>query len=131
MSGESDLQRMIDSLKALGDLGTVAAPDCAREIREVLEANTRKGVDPYGEVWPRRKKDGEQALQGAEKALYCAPLGNTIVMRIKGPEARHHLGRGTGEVVRKQIPDKAKLPKNLIEAVTKVLTHHFNLMVKK
>lgn len=131
MSGEADLQRMIDSLKALGDLGTVAAPDCAAEIRAVLEANTRKGMDPYGEVWPLRKKDGQQALQDAEKALYCAALGNTIVMRIKGPEARHHLGKGTGHIVRKQIPDQAKLPRNLIDAITRVLTRHFRLTVKK
>lgn len=130
MSAERDLQRMIESLQELGTLNTVAAPDAAREVLEVLEDNCRRHQDPYGVPWPPRKKDGEPALDGAEKQLYCAAIDNRILMRVKGPYARHHLGKGKGETFRRQIPDRPKLPQNIIDAITRALSRHFNRMVK-
>jgi hypothetical protein len=131
MAAEQDLQKMIASLQALGDLENSAAPDVADDIKQVLVENDKAHMDPYGKPWAVRKEDGEPALDDAEQSLRVAAVGNRIIMRIKGPYARHHLGKGSNKTQRKQIPDQPKLPDNINKAITEVLTRHFNLSVKK
>lgn len=130
MSAEQDLQRMIASLQKLGDLENTACPDVAEDIKQVLVDNDRKHLDPYGKPWPVRRADGQPALDDAEQALRVAAVGNRIIMRIKGPFARHHLGKGANKTQRKQIPDQPKLPDNINKAITDVLIRHFRLAVK-
>src|SRR3954468_17356324 len=130
MSADQDLQNMVKALQELGDLENDAAPNCAEEIKRVLVDNDKSHVDPYGKPWPVRREDGQPALDGAEQALRVAAVGNRIIMRLKGPFARHHLGKGANKTQRKQIPDQPKLPDNINKAITDVLIRHFNLAVK-
>jgi len=130
MAAEQDMQRMIASLQKLGELENAAAPDVGEDIKQVLVENDRKHIDPYGKPWAVRKEDGEPALDDAEQSLRVAAVGNRIIMRIKGPFARHHLGKGSNKTQRKQIPDQPILPDNINRAITEVLTRHFTLSVK-
>lgn len=130
MSGEKSLQQMIASLQRLGQIDDTAAPDCARAVLEVLKDNCRKHVDPYGKKWAPRKEDGKPALDGADETLRVGAVENKIIIRTTGPNARHHLGKGTGHVVRKQIPDQRRLPDNINEALLEAVANIFNQTVR-
>lgn len=118
------LDAHIARVRGLGDLAIEAAPECAVELEDALHAQIARGEDPDGEKWPPRKDTGEQPLQGAAKALAVAPIGKMVFCRLRGPEARHHLGRAKGGTVRRILPVQG-LPDHLAQAVKAGLTRKF------
>lgn len=115
----SELDRMIAKIRATPDLVSGVAREAAWEWERTLQEQIREGRGPDGEAWARRKEDQGQALQTAAKALVVVPVGTTLLARLKGHVARHHLGRARGGVTRAILPSKG-IPKTAAEAIRKV-----------
>lgn len=127
MSGLTEFDRMIETIRDLPGLGRRAAPDVAEVIELALERTIAAGTTPAGEPW-QPTRDGRTPLTGAAKALGVASVGSTIYVRLTGPEARHHLGTAAGGIERQVIP-RAGLPPAMAEAVRAVLNRHFEEMI--
>jgi hypothetical protein len=123
MSGSDQLDAMIATIKKLPDLGKQAAPDVARAVETELQRTIAAGTTPDGEPW-KLTKDGDRPLTGAAKAVAVVAVDTTVFVRLTGPEARHHLGRGRGGVTREVIPTKA-IPAKMASAIRDVLLRHF------
>lgn len=119
----SDLDAMIATIRKLPELGKQAAPDLALAIENELQRTIAAGTTPDGEPW-KLTKDGDKPLTHAAKAMTVVAVGSTIFVRLTGPEARHHLGRGRGGVVRQVIPTD-HIPAKMADAMRSVLARHF------
>jgi hypothetical protein len=119
----SALDRMIASIRQMPELGKRAAPDVAHALEAALQTTIAAGKAPDGTAW-QLTKTGDVPLTGAAKVLGVAAVGPVIYMRLRGPEARHHLGRARGGVVRPIIPTGA-LPPDLVKVIDPVLDRHF------
>lgn len=128
MSGLDQLDAMIATISKLPELGKRAAGDVALAVEAELHPTIAAGTTPDGEPW-RPTKDGGRPLTGAAKALAVVPVGTTIYIRLTGPEARHHLGRGRGGIAREVIPTK-RIPTAMATAIRVVLARHFEQMTK-
>lgn len=126
MSGEDQLDAMIATIRKLPELGKQAAPDVAAAVEADLQRTIAAGTTPDGKPW-KLTQDGERPLTGAAKALAVVAVGTTVFVRLTGPEARHHLGRGRGGVVREVIPTK-RIPAKMATAIRSVLERHFTAM---
>ena len=123
MSGLDQLDAMIATIRKLPELGKQAAPDVALAVENELHRSIAAGTTPDGKAW-QLTKDGARPLKDAAKALAVVPVGTTIFVRLTGPEARHHLGRGRGGVTREVIPTK-EIPARMATAIRGVLVRHF------
>ena len=128
MNDLAQLDAMIATIGKLPDLCKLAAGDVALAIENDLHRTIAAGTTPDGEAW-KPTKDGERPLTGAAKALAVVPVGTTIYVRLTGPEARHHLGRGRGGVVREVIPTK-QIPAPMATAIRAQLAKHFEQVTK-
>ena len=117
------LDAMIATISSLPELGKRAAGDVALAVAAELHRTIAAGTTPAGEPW-QPTKDGARPLTGAAKALVVVAVGSTIYVRLTGPEARHHLGRGRGGVVREVIPTK-QIPAAMARAIRAELGKHF------
>lgn len=123
-TGVAELDRMIATCRAVGGLAERAAPDVADAIRAELERNIAAGVTPDEEPW-QLTRDGRVPLRNAATKLYCGAVGTTIYVRLIGPEARHHLGRARGRIVRQVLPTSSRIPTTMAATVRDVLARHF------
>jgi hypothetical protein len=117
------LDAMIATIGKLPELGKRAAGGVALAVETELQRTIAQGTTPDGKPW-QPTKDGARPLTGAAKALAVVPVGTTIYVRLTGPEARHHLGRGRGGVVREVIPIKT-IPAAMASAIRAELARHF------
>jgi hypothetical protein len=117
------LDAMIATIGKLPELGKRAAGDVALAIETELQRTIAAGTTPDGKPW-QPTKDGGRPLTGAAQALAVVPVGTTIYVRLTGPEARHHLGRGRGGVVREVIPTHT-IPAPMASAIRAELVRHF------
>lgn len=123
--GDTQLEAMIARIRSLPQLAREAAPDAADVVREELERTIKAGTDATGDPWVPRKSDGGKPLSGADKAVFVAPIGSRVFVRVKGYIARHHLGRARGGVFRPVIPVKG-IPPRMVAGIKRVLTSHFH-----
>src|SRR3954471_14793920 len=119
----SDLDAMIATINKLPELGKRSAGDVALAVEAELRRTIASGTTPDGRPW-QPTKDGARPLAGAANALAVVPVGTTIYVRLTGPEARHHLGRGRGGIVREVIPTKT-IPAAMASAIRAELVRHF------
>lgn len=122
--GFAELEAQIARLQRVAELPRLAAPDVAEALQEELEAQIARGQGPDGEAWAPRQEDGGQPLRGAAQALGVAAVGTTVIARLKGPEARHHLGRAKGGIVRRILPVQG-IPDPMTRAIKRVVTEKF------
>lgn len=110
-------------LDRLADLGSRSAPAIAVQLEGEILGNVRKGVDPDGKAWAPTQ-DGHVPLQGAGAELAVVPLKSSVVARLTGVHARHHLGAVRGGIARRILP-VASLPASMARAITAALTTEF------
>jgi hypothetical protein len=81
------------------------AVDGADIIRDEIESNIARGVDPNGRAWPATD-DGHAPLADAMKSVTVKADGVAIHASVKSGsvEERHHLGKVRGGKVRQIIP---------------------------
>lgn len=123
-NGFSELDAMIQRVQRIEGFVRDAAPDVAEALEDELHAQIARGEGPDGRKWAPRADDGGQPLRGAAKALAVVPVGTTIFARLKGPEARHHLGIAKGGTVRQILPVR-NLPNPVVRAFKRVLRERF------
>ncbi len=116
------LNQMIARLKGIPDLVKSVLPECAAECHAVIAENVAAQVGPDGEPWPPGK-DGRPVLANAAAAVTAQAIGTVILLRVSGPEARHHLGIGKGRVQRRIIPTR-KVPQAMTKALSRVISRH-------
>ena len=127
-AASAEVQSMIASLKAFGDLSTVM-PKLTRAVAVEIERTIAAGTNPYGEPW-KPTIDGHQPLRNAMKAVTVGAGEQTIFVRVKGVEAKHHLGAVWGKKVRRIIPSKKRIPDPIAAAMKRVLDEHFDQTVR-
>ncbi len=102
---------------------TDAAPDVAEALRVEIEHSIADGMAPDGEPWKLTKK-GTEPLRNAAAHLFVAGVGTSIVVRLKGVEARHNSGTARGKIVRRILPNR-KFSAPIVAAIKRVLGEHF------
>jgi hypothetical protein len=123
-NGIYEIEKQIKRLREVALLPREAAPAVAEALQLELEKQIAAGKDPDGTTWAPRKEDGGKPLVGAAKALAVVPIGSYVLARLKGPEARHHFGRGKGGTVRQILPTRA-LPQAMVRAIQAVIEEKF------
>lgn len=124
MSGESELQEMINSLRKLPGEMKAATPEIAKGVKAAIAANIAAGRAPDGTAWKPRK-DGGQALQNAAAKLDVKAIGTVVLGTISGPEAIHHYG--TKKDPKRQIlPQSGEMPSNIADAFRQGLIKRFD-----
>ncbi len=116
---DNELDKMIAQLRAIPDLVEKVLPEVAAECHKVIAENVAAQRGPDGTPWPKGK-DGHPVLVNAADAVTASAIGNVILIRVSGPEARHHLGIAKGKVKREIIPTR-KIPKPMVEAMKRVI----------
>lgn len=112
---------MIVRLRALPKIVEEALPAVAREVEQIIAGNIDAQRGPDGVPWPRPADRTESiVLRNAMKSISVKAIGNVILARVSGPEARHHLGIAKGRTTRPLIPTK-KLPQPFVEAMRRVI----------
>lgn len=117
------LDAHIARIRALPELGRRAAPEVAEAIKLELQRQIAAGVDPEGNPWVQTE-DGRKPLATAADALTVGAQGSTVIMRLRGHIARHHLGRVKGGIVRRVLPTTT-IPAPLARVITRVLAERF------
>lgn len=121
--GRAALDAHIRRIRELPGLVDRAAPEVARAVERELQLQIRRGETPSGRSWKLRA-DGGAALVNAGKALTVRVVGKVVLVRLEGPEARHHLGAVRGGV-RRQILPTASIPEDMAEAIGDAFTREF------
>ena len=127
-AGDVALEQMLAKLRQLPELAERAAPEVAHVVREELERQISKGTDPNGKAW-KKTLDGRQPLIGAAKALGVTAIGPRVIAVLRGPEARHHLGRARGGIVREVLPGK-EIPRAWSGPIKRALANEFQLTME-
>lgn len=113
---------MIRKLGELEELDKLSAEDAKDAVEEEMSRQLRRGLSPDGKAW-KKTKSGKAPLRNADKALRIRLVGKSIVMRLEGRYARHHLGAVRGKVRRAIIPTgriTAPISRALKKAISKV-----------
>ena len=124
----AELDALIARVRKLPELAQRAAPDVARVVEAELHRTIAAGTTPYGEPW-KLTQDGAKPLVHAADALAVVAVGTTIYVRLTGPEARHHLGRGRGGVKREVIPTRG-IPPRMAAPIRAAIGRCFTELVK-
>lgn len=122
-AGVASLRRMIAKLNELGDIAEIAAPRVAEKLEELTAANIAIGVGPDGAAW-KLTAEGAKPLRNAAKALSSGSVGAVAILRLEGPEVRHHAGTARGRVRRQILPSR-KLSAPATEAVRAIASEIF------
>lgn len=125
--GDAQLQAMIERLHSVPEVIDAAMPDCVDAMRAHLQKTIAAGTDSYGKAL-KLTKEGDQPLQHAAKSLHVAVAGRTLFVRLTGVEAKHHLARVRGRVMRPLIPIR-EIPPAVVELMRKALTEHFQQQI--
>ncbi len=126
--GFAMLQQHIERLRSLPKLVEESAPAVAVAIERELGAQIARAETPAGEPW-KPTASGSAPLRGAARALRVGAIGSTIIIRITGHHALHHMGIAKGRVKREIIPSK-DLPAPMAKAIGDVLRDAFDNHMK-
>lgn len=122
--GRAALDAQIKRLRSLPRaLTRDAAPKIAKAVELEIRAQIARGVGPDGKPWKATEAGGRPLRHAAEHVTVVA-VGDVIVVRVDGVEARHHLGAVKGGVKRPIIPTGA-LPDPIARAIGRVIAEQF------
>lgn len=117
------LDAHIARIRALPELARKAAPDVALAVEAELERTIAAGTSADGVPWKPRKAGGKP-LAGAAAALAVVAVGSSVIVTLRGPEARHHKGWAKGGIRRPVIPVK-DIPPAMAAAIKDVIAKRF------
>lgn len=121
--GFAQLDAHIARLEALAAMPERAAPAVARGLEREILGNVRRGVSPDGKAWTPTQA-GNLPLQNTGSELAVVAVRSTVVARLTGIHARHHLGAVRGGIARPILPASA-LPVPMVSSITEALTSEF------
>lgn len=101
----STIADMIADIQRMAEAVAQSAPAVAKDLERAVQGQIRAGRTPEGETW-QQTAEGEQPLQHAAKALTVVGAGKTLILRLRGPEARHSKGTARGRIKRQILPEK-------------------------
>ncbi len=127
MAAENNLDLMVAELRALPGAAKAAAAEVGEAVREVIAENVAAQRGPDGEAWP--KSPTGDVLTGAAAKISITTSSGVVILRLSGPEARHHLGIARGKVLRRILPTR-KIPAPMVEAIRRVLVKRMKDAVK-
>lgn len=113
----------IRRLQALEGMTERAAPDVAEALRQEILSTAGAQQGPRGTPWTPGKA-GQPVLRNVDSHLSVRALGDTIVAKLTGHYARHHLGAVRGKIQRKIIPTRG-LPDAVGKAIQRVIAGEF------
>jgi hypothetical protein len=116
----ASLDALIRRLRELETFPERVAPAVAVKVKEILVQQIAAAQFPSGAAWPDTQ-DGRKALRNAAKALDVTAVGNVIVARLNGVEARHSVGAVRGHVQRQILPSAKGQLKAISEGVAAVI----------
>jgi hypothetical protein len=126
MIGEYEIEALAERIRKLPELAAKVAPDCARVVAKEIERTTAAGTDSYGVPWAPKKKDGGKPLINAFAAVTVGVTGKTILILLKGVNAKHHLGAVKGKVQRAIVPrSKLGIPITMVAGIDDVISKAF------
>lgn len=128
MAGQEQLDEMIARIRKIPAIAKDSAPEAAGEMLRTIRETIAAGTDCDGKPWAPRQDDGGRPLKNAAAAVKVAPIGARIFARVYGPEAKHHLGRARGGIIRGIIP--THLTDTLAERIRAVFVRRFDTTVK-
>lgn len=111
--GFAALDGFIERVRSMPD--AVRAYDVAPAVEAEVKRQIAAGTDPDGTAWQPTKR-GEKPLATAATSVGVAGVGKTILIRVWGHVARHHLGRAKGGIERPIIPTD-HIPKRMGEVI--------------
>lgn len=115
MSGLASLEAFCDRIESLSKLNADVAKKALDPVTAVARATAAAGTTPTGEAWAP-KRDGGQALPGADAAIESRASGTKIEIRIGPPWVFHQHGAGgksqTKEAVRARKRAEAQRAKS-------------------
>jgi len=120
-NGDAVLQDHVRRLRELAGFGGKSAPLVAKAVEAETRKNAARGVGPDGKPW-QLTKEGKKPLQDVVPEVRA--VGTTVVMRLKGHRARHHIGAVQGKIKREILPNK-RIPETMTRAIDKVITGEF------
>jgi hypothetical protein len=121
----AQLDAHIARVRRLPGLALRAAPKAAQAVEAEIERTIAAGTTSDGKAWAPKKVGSGKPLAGAAKALAVVAIGTKVYVRLRGVEARHHLGRAKGGVEREIIPTKG-IPPKMGKAIADVLAAEFD-----
>lgn len=114
---------LLKRVEKLGELARLAAKDCAIAVKQVGKSQLSQGTSLDGSKIEARK-DGRPALVHAAESFDCIAVGNSIILTIRGIEARHSRGAVKGGKKRPLLPGKT-VPEPIAKAAKAQLDIHF------
>lgn len=100
-------------------------PEVADILRADLHSTISAGTAPDGVPWVPRKADGSRPLENAESAVTVEARSNTVYVRIKGINQKHHWGAVRGGTVRQIIYKGTQLPARVVLSIQKAASKRF------
>ncbi len=121
--GRAALEQHIARVRGLPRLVEATAPAIAEALERDIEAQIARAETPEGVPW-KPTATGDKALRKAARAIAVGAIGDVLVIRLSGVEARHHYGAVKGGVKRQVIPTAA-IPAPTVKTIGRVLGEAF------
>ena len=100
------IEDIIRDLDALATLDERIAKAAASRLEAIAKKHAAAGVDPSGEAWKPRKKDGKRALVNAAASVSAESTGDVVTLTVSGAEYWHQKAKPNASLPqRKIIPD--------------------------
>jgi hypothetical protein len=82
-----------------------AAPAVAKATEAHMQEQIAAGQGPDGKAW-QLTAEGKRPLRNAGAAVTVRAIGTVILVRLTGPEVKHHRGIARGRIRRQVIPTR-------------------------
>ena len=120
----SDLDDMIRSIRALGELASVTAKRAAPLVEEALRASASAQQSPDGKAWAPKKDGKGVPYANAASHIHAKAIGPVVRVTLDGPEVFGHFGRAN-RVPRPMLPDPGSMPEPIGAALRKAADQAF------
>lgn len=128
------LEKMVETLESLGSIPSQAAPEAAKKIESLIQAQFDAGTDPYGRRWAAKKDGSPSYLEKSgdlRKGVRVQPTsGAGIAVTVDMPYGEYHQTGTRYMPARKILPDEGDLPEEWHDAIEEALDETIDKKVK-